>query len=43
MTAHDPIAIALRVATAIEFVGGAYFVGGSVASSLQGDIVAICG
>jgi hypothetical protein len=37
MTAHDPIAIALRVATAIESVGGAYFVGGSVASSLQGD------
>jgi hypothetical protein len=37
MTAHDPIAIALRVAMAIESVGGAYFVGGSVASSLQGD------
>ncbi len=33
----DPIAIALRVATAIETAGGTYFVGGSVASSLQGD------
>ena len=37
IAAHDPIGIALRVATAIEAVGGAYFVGGSVASSLQGD------
>ena len=33
----DPIGIALRVAAAIEVVGGTYFVGGSVASSLQGD------
>jgi hypothetical protein len=33
----DPIAIARRTAVAIEAVGGAYFVGGSVASSLQGD------
>ncbi len=36
-TATDPIAIALRVATAIESAEGSYFVGGSVASSLQGD------
>ena len=35
--AADPIAIARLVASAIEAVGGAYFVGGSVASSLQGD------
>lgn len=35
--AHDVIDIALRVATAIESSGGAYFIGGSVASSLQGD------
>lgn len=35
--AQDPIAIALLVAAAIEAAGGAYFVGGSVASSLQGD------
>jgi hypothetical protein len=35
--ASDPIAIALRVATAIESAQGTYFVGGSVASSLQGD------
>ncbi len=35
--AYDPISIALRVAAAVESVGGAYFVGGSVASSLQGD------
>jgi hypothetical protein len=33
----DPIAIALRVAAAIEAASGAYFIGGSVASSLQGD------
>ena len=33
----DPIAIALRVAQAVETVGGAYFVGGSLASSLQGE------
>jgi hypothetical protein len=35
--AHDVIDIALRVAAAIESSGGAYFIGGSVASSLQGD------
>lgn len=35
--ASDPVAIALRVATAIESAEGFYFVGGSVASSLQGD------
>ena len=29
--------VALRVAAAIESVGGAYFVGGSLASSLQGE------
>jgi hypothetical protein len=33
----DPIAIALLVAAAVERAGGEYFVGGSVASSLQGD------
>ena len=33
----DPIGIALLVAAAIESSGGTYFVGGSVASSLQGD------
>jgi hypothetical protein len=33
----DPIAIARLVAAAVESAGGAYFVGGSVASSLQGD------
>jgi hypothetical protein len=33
----DAIAIALRVARAIEQAGGAYFVGGSLASSLQGE------
>jgi hypothetical protein len=33
----DAIAIALRVAGAIEAAGGAYFVGGSLASSLQGE------
>lgn len=35
--ADDPIAIALLVACALESAGGTYFVGGSVASSLQGD------
>jgi hypothetical protein len=35
--AEDPIAIALLVAAAVETAGGTYFVGGSVASSLQGD------
>jgi hypothetical protein len=33
----DAIAIALRVGEAIESVGGTYFVGGSLASSLQGE------
>lgn len=33
----DPIAIALRVGGAVEAAGGAYFVGGSLASSLQGE------
>ena len=34
---EDPLEIALLVAAAIEHAGGSYFVGGSVASSLQGD------
>lgn len=34
---EDALDIALLVATAIERAGGEYFVGGSVASSLQGD------
>jgi hypothetical protein len=34
---EDAIDIALRVARAVESVGGAYFVGGSLASSLQGE------
>lgn len=33
----DAIEVALAVARAIESVGGAYFIGGSVASSLQGE------
>jgi hypothetical protein len=33
----DAIAVALHVAAAIEAAGGAYFVGGSLASSLQGE------
>ena len=33
----DVIDVAVLVASAIESVGGEYFVGGSVASSLQGD------
>ncbi len=33
----DAIAVALRVGAAIEGVGGRYFVGGSLASSLQGE------
>jgi hypothetical protein len=33
----DVLAVALRVAAAIEACGGEYFVGGSVASSLQGE------
>ena len=35
--AADAIAIALSVGRAIEASGGAYFVGGSLASSLQGE------
>lgn len=34
---EDALDIALLVAAAIEHVGGEYFVGGSVASSLQGE------
>ena len=37
MTDPDAISVALRVAAAIEGAGGSYFVGGSVASSLQGE------
>ena len=33
----DPVGVALRVGAAIEAAGGAYFVGGSLASSLQGE------
>ena len=33
----DAIDVALAVARAIESVGGQYFVGGSLASSLQGE------
>jgi hypothetical protein len=33
----DAIAVALRVGAAIEAAGGRYFVGGSLASSLQGE------
>ncbi|HEX3343196.1 MAG TPA: hypothetical protein VHS09_01435 [Polyangiaceae bacterium] len=33
----DAIGVALRVGAAIEAAGGAYFVGGSLASSLQGE------
>jgi hypothetical protein len=36
-TAIDAIGVALRVGAAIEAVGCAYFVGGSLASSLQGE------
>jgi hypothetical protein len=35
--AVDPIGVALRVARAIELSGGNYFVGGSIASSFQGE------
>jgi hypothetical protein len=31
------VGVALRVVSAIEAAGGAYFVGGSVASSFQGE------
>jgi hypothetical protein len=34
---EDAILVAMEVAAAIESVGGEYFVGGSVASSLQGE------
>lgn len=37
MAEPDAISVALQVARAIESVGGSYFVGGSVASSLQGE------
>lgn len=33
----DALDIALRVATAVESLGGAYFIGGSLASSLHGE------
>ena len=33
----DAVDVALRVATAVEKVGGGYFVGGSLASSMQGE------
>jgi hypothetical protein len=33
----DALDVALAVARAVEAVGGAYFVGGSIASSLQGE------
>jgi hypothetical protein len=35
--ARDPIQVTIRVAAAIERAGGTYFVGGSLASSLQGE------
>jgi hypothetical protein len=35
--ADDALDVALRVAHAVEALGGAYFVGGSLASSLQGE------
>src|SRR4051794_1765601 len=34
---EDSVSVALLVAAAIDAVGGEYFVGGSVASSLQGE------
>jgi hypothetical protein len=36
-TGDDPVAVAMRVGNAIEAAGGSYFVGGSLASSLQGE------
>jgi hypothetical protein len=33
----DALDVAIRVARAVESVGGAYFVDGSVASSMQGE------
>lgn len=35
--AEDALDVALRVAAALEAVGAAYFIGGSLASSLQGE------
>jgi hypothetical protein len=35
--AEDALDVALLVAAAVERVGGEYFVGGSVASSLRGE------
>ena len=35
--AEDVIDVALRIAAALESVGAAYFVGGSLASSLHGE------
>ena len=37
MSAGEPVEIALLVGRAVEVAGGAYFVGGSVASSIYGD------
>lgn len=34
---HDLIAVALRIGQALEEVGAAYFLGGSLASSMQGE------
>ena len=34
---HDALEVALQVAAALEAVGADYFIGGSVASSLQGE------
>ena len=34
---HDALEVALQVAAALEAVGAHYFIGGSVASSLQGE------
>jgi hypothetical protein len=36
-TPNDTLDVALEVAAAIEAVGGEYFVGGSVATSFQGE------
>ena len=36
-TVADALDVALLVASALESVGAEYFVGGSVASSLQGE------
>ena len=37
LTANDVISIAVRVAEALEQAGVAYFLGGSLASSYQGE------